>query len=72
MKTYIIDRIEGDIAVLEGEGGAMRDLPAAKLPAGARQGDVLCEAGGAFTIDKAATAARAENIRRKMRGLFGD
>ena len=72
MNTYIIDRFEGDTAVLEREDGAMRDLPAACLPAGAKQGDVLREQGGVFTVDSAATAARRENIRRKMRGLFGN
>ena len=36
MQYAIIDRFEGDMAVLEMPDGAMRDLPRAALPYGAR------------------------------------
>lgn len=70
MKTYIIDRFEGETAVLEGVGGAMCDVPRRRLPAGAKQGDVLVETDGVFEVDTAATKRRTESIRKKMRSLF--
>lgn len=70
MNTYIIDRFEGDTAVLEGKGGAMCDVPKAHLPPEAKRGDVLVEENGVFRVDAAATRQREEIIRRKMDDLF--
>ncbi len=38
---WIVDRFEGDLAVVEVDGGAMLDLPRWLLPRGAREDDVL-------------------------------
>lgn len=48
---YVIDRFEGDRAVVELEDGSMVSLPGAALPAGAREGDVVC-----VSVDPAETA----------------
>lgn len=72
MNVYIIDRFEGEMAVLEGDGGVMRDLPVEALPAGAKPGDVLTEENGVFQIDRNATQKRAESIQKQMRDLFGE
>ena len=59
MKTmWIIDRITQDIAVCEGPGRTMRELPLSLLPQGAREGDCLWEEDGAFTLDTQETERR--------------
>lgn len=40
-ETWIVDRIEGDVAVVEDEAGNTFDVPLAVLPADIREGDVL-------------------------------
>lgn len=70
MSVYIIDRFEGEMAVLEGDGGVMRDMPIRALPAGAKQGDVLTEEHGAFRVDRDATQKRAASIQKQMHDLF--
>lgn len=70
METYVIDRFEEDIAVLEGPGGRMRDVPRSRLPAGSRAGDVLRLENGAWRRDEAETARRAAEIRRMMKDIF--
>lgn len=71
MSMYIIDRFEEEMAVLEGDGGVMRDIPIRVLPAEAKQGDVLTEENGIFQIDRNATQKRAGFIQKQMRDLFG-
>ena len=62
--TYMIDRIEGTIAVLEAADGETRQIPVSALPDGAREGALLAETEpGVFAVDKAATAARRARIR---------
>ena len=59
-----IDRIEGEWAVCEYEKGRTLDLPAALLPADAREGDVL-----RLVVDRESTddrKARAEELRSRL------
>ena len=67
---YIIDRFEGDIAVIETDS-AMIELPRRLLPPEAAEGDVLCKDGDAYQIDTVATQQRREEIARMMKGLWG-
>jgi hypothetical protein len=84
---YVIDRIADDIAVLEPLEGAPPGplpLPAAWLPAGAREGDVLAvvveraspASRVAFELDEAARRERESRIGRLRdslpRGPAGD
>lgn len=70
MSTWIVDRIEDDLAVLEGPDATL-ELPASWLPAGAGEGDVLrVEVGrdGASSrvdlrLDPDARAAREAELR---------
>ncbi len=69
-ELWVIDRFEGDFAVLEDEDGshinAHRDL----IPYNAHEGDVIepCEHG--FTVREDLTAQRRERIREKSKKLF--
>lgn len=67
---YIIDRFEGDIAVVEADE-TMLDIPRSQLPAEAQEGDVLQKNGDVYVVDRAATEKRKEEINRLMKGIWG-
>jgi len=60
----IIDRIEGEFAVVETEDKEILNLPK-KLVPDACEGDVVT-----ITIDKAETEKRKKNIKNLMNDLF--
>ena len=62
----IIDRFEGDFAVVETNAG-MVNIPRTDIPADAKEGDSLI-----VQIDKTGTIKRKENISRLMNDLFKD
>lgn len=64
----VIDRFEGEYAVLETDGG-MKTLPRDMLPAEAREGDILEEKDGFYIINKKAAEKRRRKIREKLREL---
>ncbi len=53
----IIDRFEGDLAVLE-VGGKYKNVARCEIPEAAREGDVLVFAHQTWIIDKEATVKR--------------
>lgn len=61
---YIIDRFEGDFAVLEIEKGKFVNMPKIFLEE-AKEGDVVV-----ITIDKSETKERKEKIENLMNDLF--
>ncbi len=64
--NIIIDRIEGEIAVVELENGQMLRLPSSLLhPLGAKEGDVV-----RLCIDKEQTAARKARAASLLKNLF--
>lgn len=69
MEKYIIDRFEGDFAVLEKEGGGTFDVKK-ELLEGACEGDVVIYENGKYIIDVQETQMRRKNIEEKMRRLF--
>jgi hypothetical protein len=70
ISRYVLDRFEGEFAVLEAYDGGMRNIEKDRLPENIKEGDVLAEENGIFTMDAAATRERAEKINALMRGLF--
>ena len=60
----IIDRFEGEYAVVETDKG-MINIPRADLPTGAKEGDAL-----KLTIDADGTKARKKRIDGMMNSLF--
>jgi len=63
---WSVDRIEGELAMCEGPGRTMREIPLSLLPAGLREGDCLREEDGVFTPDP----DEAERRRAANRALF--
>ncbi len=68
MQRWLIDRIEGDWAVCETDGG-MEKLPRAALPQGAREGDVLLREDGVLRVDEPGTAARRAAVEDRFQRL---
>lgn len=66
----VVDRIEGDVAVLEIDGERFEDAPLVTLPAGTRQGDVLTGGPGAWKRDDARRAERQKSIDDLRKRLF--
>lgn len=68
----IIDRFEGEIAVLELENGTMQDIIKNKLPSNSKEGDCLIINDDNISIDENETNLRRKNIRKLMDDLFED
>lgn len=60
----IIDRLEGELAVLEIEGNTYT-LPIAALPPQAKEGDVLC-----ISVDDLETEHRANALKARVHRIF--
>jgi len=68
MTFYVIDRIEGKIAVVVGDNGRSFDVPKRRLPHGSREGTVLRVEERDDTIDwSRAVIDDAERKRRLER-----
>ncbi len=67
---YIIDRFEEHSAVCEDENQNFSSFPLSLLPPGVKEGDVLDETEGVFTLNPEETARRRKAVSGKLRGLF--
>ena len=63
----IIDRFEGDFAVVELPNGQMIDCPKALLPDNAKEGSILN-----IVLDEAATNEKLQKVTERMNKLFKD
>ena len=62
----IIDRFEGDYAVVEFTGRRMVEIHKRDLPAGLKEGDAIRSKDGAYVIDERET----ERIKKETKALF--
>ncbi|MEX0135295.1 DUF3006 domain-containing protein [Bacillus nitratireducens] len=69
MQKGIIDRFEGELAVIEMKNITI-DVPRSKLPSSAKEGDVLIIEDDKYTIDKKETDKRKREIQNLMDKLF--
>ncbi|EJS46364.1 DUF3006 domain-containing protein [Bacillus nitratireducens] len=69
MKRGIIDRFEGELAVIEINNSTI-DVPKSKLPSAAKEGDVLIIEDDTYTIDKNETDKRRREVQDLMDKLF--
>lgn len=68
--NYIIDRLEEGLAICENELKKMVSIPLENLPGGAREGDIINEKEGVFSLDRESSAKRREKMRKKLTDLF--
>ena len=66
---YTADRTEADLAVCETENGEMVNIPLKDLPAGAKEGSVLIQEDGRWSMDEEEETARKKRIAEKMAAL---
>lgn len=62
---FIIDRFEGDFAVVELENKEMLDIPRRILPLDSKEGDIV-----SISIDEIETNERRKTIQDKFDSLF--
>ncbi|MCQ1528419.1 DUF3006 domain-containing protein [Lutispora saccharofermentans] len=67
---YIIDRFEGDYAVCEDENKEVVNIERARIPAEAKEGDVLVIHEDKICLDIDETIKRKEHIQRLMDDLW--
>lgn len=65
----IIDRIEGEFAILEVEE-EMQQIAVSELPAGAAEGDILVQTETGWAIDAEAVQARREALAARRRRML--
>ena len=63
----ILDRFEGNIAVVELENGQMIDCPKALFPVNAKEGSIIN-----ITVDENATNEKLQRVTERMNKLFKD
>ena len=71
MKKGIIDRFEGELAVVECDD-EMKDIPKSELPKDANVGDVLIFDGDKIKVSKEETGKLKKEIDDLMDELFED
>lgn len=70
-EIYIIDRFEGDIAVLERQSdGEMIDIAKSKLPENAKVGAVIKYDGEKYGVDENETQRLRDEVRKMQDDLF--
>ena len=67
---YVLDRFEGEYAILEQEGDKDLVLLRNKLPSGAKEGDIIALINNSYIIDVEATKEAKNRISEKMKKLF--
>lgn len=66
----IIERFEGDFAIIEKENREFINIPRQDLPSEAKEGDVIIQVGAEFQIDESETAKRRKMIEELSRNLW--
>lgn len=62
---YIVDRFEGDFAVVELEDKTFVNIPKSAIPSEAKEGSVID-----ITVDIEGASARAHKVNKLMDNLF--
>lgn len=66
----IIDRLEGDIAVVEIAGKIMKNIHVSVLPYGVKEGAVIDFYSGKWWLNKEETQKRRADMSKKMDKMF--
>lgn len=66
---YIIDRFEGNFAIVETDDRQTFNLPRSLLPQGAKEGDVISIS---VVVDQNETKSRQERIKGMMNNFFDE
>ena len=69
-EKYIIDRIEGNYAIIEKENGDMYKISIENIKGDFKEGDILINKGEYFEIDKKFTLNRKNEINDNMKNMW--
>ena len=69
-KEYIVDRFEGDYAILETESSTLINVNKNDIIGEVREGDLLIKKNNSYYIDKEKTEIRKNKINDIMKGLW--
>ena len=64
---FVIDRFEGDFAIVELSDGRITQIPRIVVPPNAKEGDIIL-----LIVEVDETANRKASIEREMESLFKD
>lgn len=71
IQEFSVDRIEGDIVVLENrENGKILNIEKSKLAFDIQEGDILKYVNGRYILDKEKTKSETEQIKKQMDDLW--
>ena len=69
-KEYIVDRFEGDYAILETESSTLINVNKNDIIGEVKEGDLLIKKNNLYYIDKEKTEIRKNKINDIMKGLW--
>jgi len=69
-EKYIIDRVEGNNAVIEKENGDMYKISIENIKGDFNEGDILINKGEYFEIDKKFTLKRKNEINDSIKNMW--
>ena len=67
---YIVDRIEGDYAIVEKENGDMYKIFIENIKGNINEGDILIKKSEYFEIDKIFTLNRKNQVKNSMKNMW--
>ena len=67
---WIIDRLEDALAMCADENGEITPISRKKIPAEAREGDILREEDGSFILSPQETEDRRREMKKRLMNLF--
>ena len=69
-EKYIIDRVEGNYAIIEKENGDMYKISIENIKGDFKEGDILINKDEYFEIDKKFTLNRKNEINDSMKNMW--
>ena len=73
METFIVDRLENDLVILERDNKTFLQVPLTVFVSPVSEGSVvLVDADGNYYVDEAKTAARKAKLFQLQKNIFAD
>lgn len=73
METFIVDRLENDLVILERDNKTFLQVPFTAFVSPVSEGSVvLVDADGNYYVDEAKTAARKAKLFQLQKNIFSD
>lgn len=66
----VIDRFEGEYAVVEMDDGRIENIHISRIPDYAKEGDVIAEHGEVYKIDRLETEKRKQEIEELTKDIW--